>query len=66
MAITINLAKKDLFKIIDKMNDDEKLELFNKLEQETIIVRARKIKQNIPKHNLTPKDVLDAVKDIRK
>lgn len=64
MAITINLDKKGLFKVIDGMSDDEKLELFNKLEHETIIARARKIKQSIPKHNLTPDDVLEAVKII--
>jgi hypothetical protein len=66
MSITINLAKKDLFDAVKRLDEKDKLELFNTLENETIIVRARKIKQSISRHNLKPDDVLSAVKNLRR
>jgi hypothetical protein len=66
MPVTITVNKKEIFNAVEKMSENEKLELFEILEQQTIISRARKIKQSLAKNDLTEKDVLEVIKDIRK
>jgi hypothetical protein len=65
MQVTIDVNKKSIYDIIKQLDIEDKIDILNKLEDETFAVRLKKIRKSIPKSNITEKEILEEIKKER-
>ena len=65
MQLTIDINKNDIYKILDQLDIDEKINIVKKLENETFALRLKKLRDDIPKSDITDDEILEEVKKVR-
>ncbi len=66
MNVTLDFDTKQILKILDQLDIDEKIKIIKKLENETFEYRLKKLRNTIPKIKLTDEEIMKEIKSIRK
>jgi len=66
MNVTLDFDTKQILKILDQLDIDEKIKIIKKLENETFEYRLKKLRNSIPKIKLMDEDIMKEIKSIRK
>ena len=62
----IELNKSQIFSLIGQLNEDDKIELINNLQESTFIKRFEKLLDSLKTNDLTLDDITKEVESIRK
>jgi hypothetical protein len=65
-AVNIELNKRQFLKIIDQLDDNDKLELYNELKKSLFLKRFNKLLKSTQTSELTMDDITNEVESVRK
>jgi hypothetical protein len=65
-AITIELNKSQLYKLINQLDDNDKFDLYNKLKKSLFLKRFNKLLKSTQTDELTLDDITKEVESVRK
>ena len=65
-AINIEIDKSQVLKIINQLDDNDKIELYNELKKSLFLKRFNKLLQSTRTDELTMEDITNEVESVRK
>jgi Mg/Co/Ni transporter MgtE len=65
-TISIELDKKEFIKVLNKLDDDDKLEIFNELKKTLFVKRFNKLLNSTRTNDLTLEEITKEVESVRK
>jgi hypothetical protein len=65
-TISIELDKNQFIKVLNKLDDDDKLEIFNELKKSLFLKRFNKLLKSTKANELTLEEITKEVESVRK